>query len=87
MSDWHDIKGDNPALHGRLLLLLTQPEKFDGAQTDVYDVTVGYWHTEKRKFVPAFNPATGQSSQTVRAFKWAELPDHSFVKLRSQVHI
>lgn len=87
MSDWHDIKGDNPALHGRLLLLLTQPEKFDAADKDVYDVTVGYRHMEKRKFVPAFNPATGQTSQIVRAFKWAELPDHSFVKLRSQVHL
>jgi hypothetical protein len=59
----------------------------DGAETGLYDITVGYWHKEKREFVPAYNPATGQSSQIVRLFKWAELPDHSFVKLRSQVHI
>jgi hypothetical protein len=84
MSDWHDIRGAKPAPHGRLLLLLTQPDKFDNTDKDIYDITVGYWHKEKKQFVPAFNPATGQSSQTVRAFKWADLPDHLFVKLRSQ---
>jgi hypothetical protein len=86
MSDWHDVKGKNPAPHGCLLLLLTKPDKFDAAD-EAYDVTVGYWHTVKKQFVPAFNPATGQSSEIVRAFKWAELPDVSSVKLRSQVHM
>jgi len=37
MSDWHDVKGDNPAPHGRLLLLLTKPDKFDAAD-EVYDI-------------------------------------------------
>jgi hypothetical protein len=85
-SDWHDVKGDHPAPHGRLLLLLTKPDKFDAAD-DVYDITVGYWHKKKMQFVPAFNPATGQTGQIVHAFKWAELPDYSFVKLRSQVDL
>jgi hypothetical protein len=86
MVSWHDIHGDNPAPHGRQLLLLTKPDKFDAAD-EVYDITVGYWHKKKMQFVPAFNPATGQTGQIVHAFKWAELPDHSFVKLRSQVDL
>jgi hypothetical protein len=47
MSNWHDIKGDNPAPHGRLLLLLTQPQTFDGAEPDIYDILVGYRHKKK----------------------------------------
>jgi hypothetical protein len=87
MSDWHDVKGDNPAPHGRLLLLLTRPDKYDKTDEGIYDITVGYWHKKKMQFVPAFNPATGQSSQIVRAFKWAELPDCSFIELRLQVDL
>jgi hypothetical protein len=73
--------------HGRLLLLISQPEKYDAAQADIYDISVGYWHKKKMEFVLADNPATAASSEILRVFKWAELPDHSFVKLRSQVHI
>jgi hypothetical protein len=62
MSNWHDIKGDNPAPHGRLLLLLTQPQTYDGAEPDIYDILVGYWHKKTMEFVPAFNPTTGRSS-------------------------
>jgi hypothetical protein len=62
MSDWHDVAGNNPAPHGRLLLLLTKPEKVDAAD-EFYDVTVGYWHKVKENFVPAFNPATVKAAR------------------------
>jgi hypothetical protein len=84
MSNWHDVKGDNPVPHGRRLLLLAQPQTYDAAQVDIFDVLVGYWHTNKREFVAADSPATPESGQILRVSKWAELPDHSFAILRKQ---
>jgi hypothetical protein len=84
MHIWNDVKGDDPALHGRRLLLITQPQMYDAAQADIYDIVVGYWHKGKRAFVAADSPATCENGQTLRAYKWAELPDHLFVTLRPQ---
>jgi hypothetical protein len=58
MLIWNDFKSDDPALRGRRLLLITQPQMHDGAQADIYDILVGYWHQKKRKFVAADSPAT-----------------------------
>jgi hypothetical protein len=87
MPIWNDFKGDDPALHGRRLLLIAQPQTYDGAQADVYDMLIGYWHKNKRAFVAADSPATPETGQTLRVSKWAELPDHSFVTLRTQSFI
>ena len=59
MSDWHDVEGDNPQRRTvASLLLLTQPEKFDAAD-DVYDVTIGYWHEQKKEFRSGFQSCHG----------------------------
>jgi hypothetical protein len=79
MPIWNDVKGDNTALHGRRLLLIAQPRTCDATEADIHDIVVGYWHKGKRAFV-----AADENGQTLRAYKWAELPDHSFVTLRPQ---
>jgi hypothetical protein len=53
----------------------------------IFDILVGYWHAKKMAFVAADSPAAPANGQTVRVFKWAELPDHSDITLRSQVHL
>ena len=85
MPHWNDFKGNDATPHDRLLLLMAQPQMFDATEERIYDILVGYWHAKKMEFVAAYSPAAPANGQTVRVFKWAELPDHSGVTLRSQV--
>jgi hypothetical protein len=85
MPHWNDFKGDDPTLHGRRLLLMAQPQMFDATEAHIYDILVGYWHEKFRAFVPADSAAAPANGQTPRVHKWAELPDHSGMILRSQV--
>jgi hypothetical protein len=71
----------------KLLLLLTQPQMLDATEEHIFDILVGYWHARKMAFVAADSPAAPANGQTVRVFKWAELPDHSDITLRSQVNL
>jgi hypothetical protein len=80
---WREDMANAP--HDRLLLLITKPQMFDAATEHVYDILVGYWHAKKMEFVPVDSLAAPANGQTVRVFKWAELPDHSDVTVRSQV--
>jgi hypothetical protein len=80
---WREDIANAP--HDRRLLLITQPQMFDAADEHVYDVLVGYWNAKSRAFVAADSPATPANGQTLRVYKWAELPNHSGVALRSQV--
>jgi hypothetical protein len=73
------------APHDRLLLLITKPQMLDAATEHIYDILVGYWHEKFRVFVPADSMAAPANGQTLRVHKWAELPDHSDVTVRSQV--
>jgi hypothetical protein len=89
MSDWNDFISNDATPHDRLLLLLTRPQMLDAAAEHIHDILVGYWHAKEMAFVAASTPSTtgiGQGKK-VRVFKWAELPDHSDVILRSQVHL
>jgi hypothetical protein len=85
MPHWNDFKGNDATPHDRLLLLMAQPQMFDATEEHIYDILVGYWHAKKMEFVPADSLAAPANGQTVRVFKWAELPDHSDVTVRSQV--
>jgi hypothetical protein len=69
-----------PALHGRRLLLIAQPQTHDAVQADVYDMLIGYWHKNKRAFVAADSLATPETGQTLRVYKWAELAIHNGVQ-------
>jgi hypothetical protein len=82
---WRDDIANAP--HDQLLLLLTRPQMLDGAAEHIHDILVGYRHAKKMAFVAADSPAAPANGQTVRVFKWAELPDHSDITLRSQVHL
>jgi hypothetical protein len=81
MSDWKDFISNDATLHGRRLLLITQPDTLDAAQEHIYDVVVGYWNKHSRAFVPADTPASKTTGRTLRVSKWrnlAELPDLTF---------
>src|SRR5882724_308976 len=74
-------KGNDVTPHDRRLLLLTQPQMLDATEEHIFDILVGYWHAEKMVFVAADSAAAPANGQTVRVFKWAELPDHSDITL------
>jgi hypothetical protein len=80
---WREDIANAP--HDQTLLLITKPHMLDAATEHVYDILVGYWHAKKMAFVPTDSMAAPANGQTVRVFKWAELPDHSDLILRSQV--
>jgi hypothetical protein len=82
---WREDIANAP--HDRLLLLLTKPKQLDAATEHIYDILVGYWHSKEGAFAPVDSSAAPANGQTVRVFKWAELPDHSDVTVRSQVHL
>jgi hypothetical protein len=85
MPLWNDFKGEDETPKNRRLLLITQPQMFDATEEHAYDILVGYWNANSRAFVAADSPATPANGQILRVHKWAELPDHSDVTLRSQV--
>jgi hypothetical protein len=85
MPLWNEFKSNDATPKDRRLLLMTQPQMFDGTEEHIYDILVGYWNAKSWAFVAADSPATPATGQTLRVFKWAELPDHSDVTLRSQV--
>jgi hypothetical protein len=85
MPIWNEFKGNDSTPKDRRLLLIAQPQMFDATEEHVYDVLVGYWNAKSWAFVAADSPATPANGQTLRVYKWAELPDHSGVALRSQV--
>jgi hypothetical protein len=85
MPLWNEFKSNDATPKDRRLLLMTQPQMFDGTEEHIYDILVGYWNAKSWAFVAAGSPATPATGQTLRVFKCAELPDHSGVALRSQV--
>jgi hypothetical protein len=71
----------------KLLLLLTQPQMFDATEEHIFDILVGYWHAKKwRSSQPIARPRT-QMAKLYGCSNGAELPDHSDITLRSQVHL
>jgi hypothetical protein len=87
MPLWNEFKGNDVTPHDRRRLLLSQPQMLDATEEHIFDILVGYWHAKKMAFVAVDSPAAPANGQTVRVFKRAELPDHSDITLRSQVHL
>jgi hypothetical protein len=85
MPHWNDFKGNDATPLDRLLLLMAQPQMFDATEERIYDILVGYWHAKKwNSLQPIARPRPPMAKQS-GCLKWAELPDHSGVTLRSQV--
>jgi hypothetical protein len=85
MSDWHDFVSNDATPHDRRLLLITQPNPFDAAQENIYDVVVGYWNRHSGAFVPADTPASETTGRTLRVYKWRDLPELPKLTLRDMV--
>jgi hypothetical protein len=63
MPDWNDFISNDATPHGRRLLSITQPDKFDGAAKDIFDILVGYWNEKSNAFVAADSPSTPANGQ------------------------
>jgi hypothetical protein len=74
MSDWHDFVSNDATPHGKRLLLITQPNPFDGAQEHVYDIVVGYWNKHSEAFVPADTPASKQREESCGSISGGSYP-------------
>jgi hypothetical protein len=85
MSDWNDFISNDATPHGRRLLLITQPDTFDAAQEDIFDVVVGYWNKHTGAFVQAVAPSDKATGRTLRVHKWRHLPELPDLTLRDMV--
>jgi hypothetical protein len=85
MPHWNDFKGNDAIPHNRRLLLITQPDTYDGSQKDIYDVVVGYWNKHTGAFVQAVAPSDKAIGRTLHVHKWQELPDLPNLTLRALV--
>lgn len=85
MSDWNDFVSNDATPHDRRLLLISQPDTYDAATKDIYDVVVGYWNKHTGAFVQAVAPSDTATGRTLKVYKWRELPELPKLTLRDMV--